>query len=297
MYVANSHFVLLFETTRIGGSLFNQLDALIEDITSVVDIIATALPGASVFFVNMIIVGSFGAFGLELSMVPVYGLKLVMKIIQPEAMRTQRQIDDDKKGPPSLKWGQRIPPIVFVFLVAVLYMPIVPIIEVFAAAYFAGMYLTWKHLTLHVYTQDFEGGGNATWLQLFGFLMACLYMGEVVFIAYCGIKEAPTQGALGFVPLVLTIIFHRILSRNIISPLRNLSLEVAANVDIEDVANAEINAIDERDTDVTGPLYRQPALDDDQDERGPMPFRREDIAQEKLNSDGVVSSTEDAVDP
>jgi hypothetical protein len=122
-------------------------------------------------------------------------------------------------------------------------------------------------------------------------------MGEVVFIAYCGIKEAPTQGALGFVPLVLTIIFHRILSRNIISPLRNLSLEVAADVDIEDVANTDISAIDERDADVTSPLYRQPALDDDKDKRGPMPFRRDDIAQEKLNSDGVVSLTEDAVDP
>jgi hypothetical protein len=258
----------------------------------VVDIIATALPGASVFFVNMIIVGSFGAFGLELSMVPVYGLKLVMKIIKPEAMRTQRQIDDDKKGPPSLQWGQVIPPIVFVFLVAVLYMPIVPIIEVFAAAYFAGMYIVWKHQTLHVYTQDFEGGGDATWQQLFGFLMACLYMGEVVFIAYCGIKEAPTQGAMGFVPLVLTIIFHRILFRNIISPLRNLSLEVAANVDIED---SDL-PVDERDTDVAKPIYRQPALDDDQGHRGPMPYRR-DLPQQKIISVGESSADEVGLDP
>lgn len=273
--------------------MFNQLDALIEDITSVVDIIATALPGASVFFVNMIIVGSFGAFGMELSMLPVYGLKLVMRIIQPEAMRTQRQLDDDKK-PPSLQWGQRIPPIVFVFLVAVLYMPIVPLIEVFAAAYFAGMYLVWKHQTLHVYTQDFEGGGDATWLQLFGFLMACLYMGEVVFIAYCGIKEAPTQGALGFVPLVLTILFHRILSRNIIFPLRNLSLEVAANVDIEESTNVDMEAVDERDTGVTSPMYRQPALRDNQDKRGPLPYRRDEIYQ-KVKSVGV-SQTEDGLE-
>jgi hypothetical protein len=269
--------------------LFNQLDALIEDPASVVDIIATALPGASVFFVNMIIFGSFGALGMELSMIPVYGVTLVMKLIQPEAMRTQRQIDDGKK-PPSIIWGQRIPPIVFIFLVAILYMPIVPIIEVFAAAYFALMYLVWKHQTLHVYAQDFEGGGDATWQKLFGFLIACLYMGEVVFIAYCGIKEAPTQGALGFVPLVLTILFHRILARNIISPLRNLSLEVAANVDLED---SDL-PVDGCDTGVANPLYRQPALDTDQDERGPMPYRR-DRPNEKMKAVGLsvgVSSTE-----
>jgi hypothetical protein len=135
----------------------------------------------------MINVGSLGAFGLELSMLPTYGVTMILNLLSPEAARTQRMLDDAKK-PPVIDWGLQIPRMVFIFLVAIVYMPIVPIIEVFALIYFSGHYLVWKHQCLHVYAQEHEGGGDATWGQLFGFLMACLYTGEVVFIAYMGIK-------------------------------------------------------------------------------------------------------------
>ena len=158
----------------IGGSAFNQIDAIIDDPTSVVDIVVAALPGASVFFVNYITVASLGAFALELSMLPTYGVTLIMKLIQPEAMRTQRQLDDAKK-PPMMTWGQCIPPVIFIFLVVNIYCTIVPILQIFGFVYFAGMYVTWKHQFLHVYAQDFEGGGQATWQAIFGFLMACKY--------------------------------------------------------------------------------------------------------------------------
>ena len=264
----------------IGGSAFNQIDGLIEDPTAIISIIAKALPGASTFFVNMILVASMGQFGLELSMIPTYGLTLVMKLLQPEAMRTQRQIDTSKK-PPCMVWGQRIPPAVFIFLVAVLYMAIVPIMEVFAFVYFAGSYIVWKHQFLHVYAQDFEGGGDVTWQQLFGFLMASLYMGEVVFIAYMGIKEAFGPSVMGFVPLVMTILMHRWLDRKIIKPLKNLSLEVAAKEDI-DAGELELEHIDS--------LYKSPALDTDKEERVPMPYRRDEVNLEKPTEEGKPPS-------
>jgi calcium permeable stress-gated cation channel len=124
----------------IGGSLFNQIDQLFETdngekekfmdtAQKILDIIATALPGASTFFLNMILLSSFAAFGMELSMIPTYATKLIMRLISPEAARTQRQIDA-AKTPPSLVWGQKIPPVIFIFLVSFLYMPIVPLIEV-----------------------------------------------------------------------------------------------------------------------------------------------------------------------
>lgn len=130
------------------------------------------------------------------------------------------------------------------------------------------MYLVWKHQCLHVYAQEFEGGGDATWQQVFGFLMACLYTGEFVFIAYMGLKEAPTQAGLGFVPLVVTYMFHRVLTRNLIAPIRNLSLEVAADVDLQDGELPLDRSSDSKQ------LYRQPVLDPDYDERGPLPYRR-----------------------
>lgn len=97
-------------------------------------------------------------------------------------------------------------------------------------------------------------------------------MGEVVFISFMGIKTAPVQSSLGFVPLVCTCYFHRILFRRFIAPLQNLSLEVAADVDL---LEGERNI----DADEIIKAYRQPALSAVQEERNPMPYRRKKFAQ------------------
>lgn len=219
------------------------------------------------FFVNMILVSSFAAFGRELSMIPTYVVGVIMKWIKPEPMRTQRELDASKE-PPSIVWGKKIPPIIFVFLVSIIYMAIVPLIEIFAVVYFSGTYLVMKHQCLHVYDNKFEGGGQVTWAGTFKFLMACLYMGEFIFIAYCGLKKAAIQGGLGFLPLAATVLVDTMLKRNIIKPLENLSLEVAADVDEED---GELPAPGDK----SKKLYGIPALDASSDEdRAPMPYRR-----------------------
>ena len=257
----------------IGGSLFNQLDAILQDVnvTETLDIIADALPGAASFFVNLLLVSSLGAFGLELSMLPTHGVQLIMNWIQPEAARTQRQLDQ-AQTPPSLVWGQQVPPVVFIFLVVFLYFAIVPLLPVFGWVYFTGMYLVFKHQCLHVYAVEFEGGGQATWMQVFPFLMACLYMGEVVFIAYMGIKQAPIPAGLGFVPLIFTVLVHRYLLRNLIDPLRNLSLEMAADSDIRD--GPLVLEASDKSGGGEQQLYLQPALDVEKEERAPLPYRK-----------------------
>lgn len=213
--------------------------------------------------------GSFNAFGLELSLCHLYGMKLLTRLTQSKEMRTQRQIDEEQK-PPSIEWARRIPPMVFVYLVVLAYMPIVPMMEVFGLVFFSGNYLVFKHQCLHVYDQNFEGGGNATWQYLFPFLMTSLYMAEAIFIVYMGLKEAPLQGGLGFIPFVLTALFHFHLDRTVVKPLKNLSLEVAAGVDIDE------GELDQAS--ITSKLYGIPALDEETEERGPMPYRRKPFA-------------------
>jgi hypothetical protein len=167
----------------IGGSIFNQLQSLVEDPYSVGETIAKAVPGSCVYFVDMIIIGSFGMLGLELSLVLFYSKALILQLIHPTSIQTQRALDK-AHTPRSIVWGRRIPPMVFVFFVAILYMPVVPVMEIFALVYFFGFYVVFKHQCLHVYSTKFEGGGLATWQTLFYFLIGALYMSEFVFIAY-----------------------------------------------------------------------------------------------------------------
>mmetsp|Transcript_33398 Transcript_33398/g.80843 ORF Transcript_33398/g.80843 Transcript_33398/m.80843 type:complete len:263 (-) Transcript_33398:177-965(-) len=235
----------------------------------------------------MLIVKGLGSFGLELSMLPAYGLTFVMSLLAPEAQRTQRMLDA-AKTPPEIKWGQKVPHSVFVFLVMILYMPIVPLMEVFAFVYFAGSFIVWKHQCLHVYSQAADGGGVTTWQGLFGFLMVCLYMGEAVFIAYMGIKEAPGPAACGFVPLVLTIIFHKYINRKIVDNIGNLALDVAAEIDKE---NGELEPLE--GTSVDDKVFGQPALKLKNEEREPMPYRRDEAAAVADASGDVENNNDD----
>ena len=109
----------------IGGSFFDQLDLLLADPRELIDILAAALPGMAVFFINMMQVDAFAFLSLELTLVPTYGVRYLMSLIQDEEKLTQRELDEASK-PPIIEWARRIPPIVFVYAVILAYMPIVP---------------------------------------------------------------------------------------------------------------------------------------------------------------------------
>jgi len=257
----------------IGGSMFNQIDGFTEDPSSIITILATAVPGAGTFFFNVISVQSFGTLGMELSQIVQFIINIVMDKIQPEAARTQRMLDEGKK-PKFLEWGKILPKIVFVFLVSVVYMPIVPLLSIHAFAYFGLSHLVWKHQCMHVYAQEFEGGG-ILWETLFMFIIGSLYMAELIFVVFISIKEGPIQAILGLFPLGGTMLLHAIVNRNIRAPLQSLGLEIATAIDLDDgeLPVLEVEGFSPEVL-VQEKLYGQPALKLRSDERSPMPYRR-----------------------
>lgn len=94
------------------------------------------------------------------------------------------------------------------------------------------------------------------------------------------------------IPFVCTILVHCRLRRNTIAPLQNLSLEAAAEIDMSD------GELTDRD-DGSGPtavaverqLYGQPCLKASDDEREPMPYRR-NVAEEEAETAPPVTENE-----
>ena len=107
----------------IGGSAFNQFDKLINDPQSIGNILAAAMPAQSSFFINMAIVQSLSKFGMELSQIVAYAVRAVMNLLFPPAARTQRALDTGAK-PVALQWGKKLPPMIFIFLVSMVYMTV-----------------------------------------------------------------------------------------------------------------------------------------------------------------------------
>jgi hypothetical protein len=93
------------------------------------------------------------------------------------------------------------------------------------------------------------------------------------------VQEAPIQSALGFVPLAVTILLHFYLGRNVITPLKQLSLEKAAIVDLDE-GELEVDMHEES-------LYKQPCLQDTPEDRQPFPYRREEVPTTSPEDDVV----------
>ena len=198
------------------------------------------------------------------------------------------------------------------------FIQITPLFELFGLVYFGGHYLVSSHMVshtcfiilsirllikkktdssfivfilcqcLHVYAQEFEGGGKSVWENISAFMFVCIFMSEIVFFAYMGIKEGQIQAILGIIALVGTIVVKSRLNRNIIRPLQNLAMSVAADVDIDDGEMdllKDISTLAFRDA-VEEQLYGQPSLKMSKDEREPLPYRRElnDVENDTVDS-------------
>ena len=112
----------------------------------------------------------------------------------------------------------------------------------------------------------------------------------------------PSQESLGptvvsIIPFVCTILVHHRLRRNTIAPLKNLSLEAAAAIDMND---GELLSINEHDNGPTAvvvehQLYGQPCLKASDDERQPMPYRRNLAEVEEPETASPTNETEGQV--
>mmetsp|Transcript_16216 Transcript_16216/g.30936 ORF Transcript_16216/g.30936 Transcript_16216/m.30936 type:complete len:219 (+) Transcript_16216:76-732(+) len=204
----------------------------------------------------MTLTQSIGKCALDISQLQKFVIALLMRLWRSESTITQRQMDR-AKIPETYQWGYEIPQILFILMIVVLYCPIVPIMEVFGLIYFAGRYITYKHQFLHVNAQTFEGGGNATWLSIFVFIISIIYMAEAVFIAYMGLKQSPASAAFAFVPLVVTFVFHLDLRYKTITYLQNLPLQTAAAIDVKEGERNDFDPL----------VYLQPSLNSILDEK------------------------------
>jgi chaperonin cofactor prefoldin len=213
----------------IGGSIFNQLSSLIDSPKGAIKVIASAVPSASQFFLNILIVNTFAGLFMEISQLVPAVILIILRKIKPDSQRSQRDLDA-RFEPSPLVWGKVYPPLIFNLLVGLVYICIVPIIQPFCAVFFGLAYLVYKHQCLHIYGQRAEGGG-AYFPLLFKFMIACLLTAEIVIAVYFGVKKGKAQAPLAFVLIIITVLFNYAMHTYYGKYSRILSIEKAQDID------------------------------------------------------------------
>lgn len=188
----------------VAGSIANAIADLIDDPSSMLNTLGTALPAISVLFINYGLNVVFIQIPADMLRTPVMLLFLFYKGVMKEEKLTRRQLVEGPLEDEPMAYGVVLPKILYLLVLVITYWSIAPFLSCILAFAFYGQYLRFKYKLLFVNVAKYESGGFF-WYGLYKYTMYALVASNVTMIAYFGIKEGPTQAAL-LLPLLYVIL-------------------------------------------------------------------------------------------
>ncbi|GAB4829395.1 CSC1-like protein erd4 [Ancistrocladus abbreviatus] len=213
----------VFIGVTIGGTLFGTFKDIEKHPNSIVNLLASSLPGNATFFLTFVALKFFVGYGLELSrLVPLIIFHLKRKYL----CKTEA---DEKEAwaPGDLGYATRAPGDMLIFTVVLCYSVIAPLIIPFGVVYFGLGWLVLRNQALKVYVPSYESYGRM-WPHLHDRILASLLLYQVTMLGYFGIKKFYSTPVL--IPLpIITLIFSVVCSRKFYRFFYRPALEVVCH--------------------------------------------------------------------
>jgi hypothetical protein len=143
----------------LAGSVANAIASIIDDPSSILSLLGSALPAVSIFFMNYALNAVF--IGIPVGMLRIGPLALyqIYRLLFKEKSLTRRQIVEGPLAEEAVNYGDVLPGILYFAALSLTYWVIAPILLCIMALVFCGLYISWKYMVLYVYVPKFESGG------------------------------------------------------------------------------------------------------------------------------------------
>jgi hypothetical protein len=218
--------ITVFFGSFIAGSAANQAKQLVNDPGSIVNLLGTAAPQTSIFFLTYITLRA-------LFTVPFSILRLVPFIIfwvKTKFLASTERAKARLWQNQMFSYGTIVPGDTIVILLGLTFCIICPIIAPAALVYFTTAYIVRKHNLVYVFRQPYQAGGMA-WPRIFNQVCTGLIIFHLIMICLLALKKS-IAGPVICIPLpFLTLAFMRTVSTTFWRPMEALSLMAAAELD------------------------------------------------------------------
>ncbi|KAG0148858.1 hypothetical protein CROQUDRAFT_669563 [Cronartium quercuum f. sp. fusiforme G11] len=225
-----------FLIVTLSSGLTEAIPKIVANPSSAVTILAQELPQASTFFLTYIVTTTLsGAAGslLQIAGVVVYYLKINW------LSSTPRSVYNIRSSMSSVAWGTLFPNITLLTVIGIAYSIVSPILNGFMFVGFALFWFVYKYLFIYVMNLPTAGETAGQFFPLaIKHVFVGLYIGEIFLAALFffaqdsqGKQAAVAEGALMIVLIILTMIFHRILSSNYLPIMNYLPISLAPRID------------------------------------------------------------------
>ncbi|CAM9127762.1 unnamed protein product [Ectocarpus fasciculatus] len=216
--------------TVASGSIISALQEILDDPTSVLNILGETFPAVAVYFLDVIIVKLFVGLPFEL----LRGWPLIRVLWSQRCTNrdfaTEREIRTGPFGPAELLYGWVYPTLLLVLVVCFVYAVISPFIMPAGAIFFALAYLVYKYQALYVYVPKYESGG-VFWFSVYPRVLIGLALAQLTLAGYVYVRAGITQASL-ILPLPALIYWYGYRSfKRYLGPAESISMETAARID------------------------------------------------------------------
>ncbi|KAK1422794.1 hypothetical protein QVD17_18081 [Tagetes erecta] len=223
----------VFIGVTIGGTLFDSLKEIEKHPNSIVDKLATSLPGNATFFITFVALKFFVGYGLTLSrIVPLIIFHLKRKYL----CKTEEDLKDAWL-PGDLGYATKIPDDMLILTITLCYAVIAPLILPFGAIYFGLGWLVSRNQVLNVVVPKYESYGKM-WPHIHIRILASLLLFQVTMVGYLGVKKFIYTPII--IPLpVITLVFGFVCSTKFYRFFKTTALEVVASRELKERPNME----------------------------------------------------------
>jgi hypothetical protein len=198
-----------FLISAVASSIFDQIEDLIDNPTSIPTILGQTIPQSATFFVTYLLVTG-------LTVLPAQLLQIVDVIVYALKRRFLVKTWREKEalyGAQGFNYGKSAPIHLLAFTIAISFCVIAPIVSPFAVIYFVIAYFICKYQFVYVWYTRFETGG-LVWETVFKKLCISTFVSHLILVGVFGLKKSPA-GTVLLTPLIaLTPIFYYAIHRS-----------------------------------------------------------------------------------
>ncbi|KAI3680967.1 hypothetical protein L6452_35747 [Arctium lappa] len=223
----------VFIGVTIGGTLFDSLKEIQKNPNSLVQKLASSLPGNATFFLTFVALKFFVGYGLELSrIVPLIIFHLKRKYL----CKTEGDVKEAWL-PGELGYATKVPTDLLIFTIVICYSVIAPLIIPFGAIYFGLGWLVFRNQMLKVYVPKYESYGKM-WPHMHVRILGALILFQITMVGYFTIKKFYYSALI--IPLpILSFLFAFVCRKKFYPFFHTTAIEVASH-DLKETPNMDL---------------------------------------------------------
>lgn len=190
-----------FFSIALGGSILNDINAIIEDPTSIIDSLAQGTPKLGLFFATYIIVQTFIPLALQLSGI----VRVILRAVLLKLAKTERQSRKARSGGSLFQYFKYYAQAMLMSFLGLMYTSLSPIVTVTSVLYFGYALLVFRYVLCFMSYSPWSGAGELYPGAYWG-TMGGLILKQIVTIAIIALNRGAAQAILCVIPLLVTII-------------------------------------------------------------------------------------------